>query len=111
MNEKQLPVGAGVFLIIVGLVADGTKALLDFLFGIGFILDPCLISPVTWIIFWITLSHNGIPMMSGKRGTSGWINLAIAEVPGVDALPDWTFYAFYLLVSSRVSEATHGIIQ
>ena len=45
------------------------------------------------MIFWITLSHNNIPMFSGDRGWIGWVNLVVAETPGVDALPDWTIYA------------------
>jgi hypothetical protein len=74
-------------------LADAAKIGLDLLFGIGFILDPVFISPVTCMIFWITLNHNGIPMFSGKRAWMGWTNLIVAETPGVDATSDWTIYA------------------
>lgn len=109
-GEKRLPTTAGVFLLFVAVIADAAKFLLDLLFGIGFILDPCFISPVTWMIFWITLNHNGIPMMSGKRGAAGWINLIVAEVPGLDALPDWTAYTIYLIASNRVADVAQGIM-
>ena len=110
MSEGQLPLGAGGFLICVGILADGMKFFLDLLFGIGLILDPFLISPLTWLIFWITLRHYDIPMMSGKRGAAGWANLIIAEIPGIDAIPDWTIYAFYLTFSDRTSNFLQGIM-
>jgi len=94
MNEEgRLPGSARTFLVVVGLLADGTKVGLEAAFGIGVILDPVLISPVTCMIFWVTLNHNGIAMFSGSRGWIGWTNLLIAETPVVDALPDWTMYA------------------
>lgn len=92
-GERKLPGSARVFLVAVGVLADGTKVGLDLTLGIGVILDPLFISPVTCMIFWITLNHNGIPMFSGKRGWMGWTNLIVAETPAVDALPDWTIYA------------------
>jgi hypothetical protein len=109
-KEKRLPLAAGGFLIAVGGIADAVKFALDMLFGIGVILDPLVISPITWMIFWITLQHNGISMFSGKRGIAGWVNIAIAECPGVDALPDWTVYAIYLTFADRASDVARGII-
>ena len=92
-GEKKLPTTARIFLVAVGGLADITKIALDFFFGIGIFLDPMLISPVAWVIFWITFNHNGIPMFSGKRGWMGWVNLGVGETPGVDASPNWTIYA------------------
>jgi hypothetical protein len=110
-QEKRLPLAAGGFLIIVGAIADATKVALDFFFGIGFILDPVLITPVTWMIFMITFLHNDVPMMSGKRGWAGWTNLIVSAVPGVDILPDWTTYALYVTFADRASDAVQGIIK
>jgi hypothetical protein len=117
-KRKKLPLGSGAFLMMIGGLADGTKLVLTFLFGIGFILNPLIISPITWLIFWITLSHYDIPMMSGKGGTAGWINIFIAEVPGVDAVPDWTTYAIYLTMvhgdfgsDDEIVERMQGIIR
>jgi hypothetical protein len=100
-REQKLSLGAGGFLIVVGLLADATKILLDILFGVGIILDPLLITPVTALIFGITLSHNGIPMFSGKRSWAGWTNLIVSLIPVLDFLPDWTVYAIYLTVKYR----------
>jgi len=93
--EKRLPRGARGFLLVVGGIADFTKIALEFLFGIGLILDPILISPLTWIIFAITFAHSGVPMLSGKRGWAGWTTVIIGLTPVVDALPNWTIYAFF----------------
>jgi hypothetical protein len=101
MREEKLPLSAGIFLIIVGLLADGAKILLDALFGIGMILDPFLVTPITALIFGITLSHNGISMFSGKRSWAGWTNLIFSFIPILDFLPDWTVYAIYLTVKYR----------
>jgi|ERR1700733_3327412 hypothetical protein len=95
-DEGRLPVAAGIFLIVVGIIADVSKVGLDALFGIGFILDPLLITPIAWFLFLITLNHNNIPMFTGKRGWVGWANLVYSFLPGLDFLPDWTVYAVYL---------------
>lgn len=100
-KEKKLPLSAGVFLIIVGLLADGIKVLLDFAFGIGIILDPFVVTPITALIFGITLDHNGISMLSGKRSWAGWTNLIFSFIPVWDMLPDWTIYAIYLTIKYR----------
>jgi hypothetical protein len=95
-DEPKLPLIAGGFLIVVGIIADVAKVGLDALFGIGFILDPLIITPITGLIFWITLNHNNISMFSGKNSWSGWANLVYSFIPGLDFLPDWTVYAVYL---------------
>jgi hypothetical protein len=95
-KEKKLSGTSRVFLVMVGAIADLTKIALDLLFGIGFILDPLIISPITLVIFWITLAHNNVSMFSGHHAWMGWTNLVIAEIPGVDAFPDWTMYALFV---------------
>ena len=104
-GQQDLSLAAGGLLIVIGGIADVTKLGLEAAFGIGIILDPVLISPVTALTFWVILQHNGIPMFSGKRSVSGWTNLVFAEAPVVDALPDWTVYAIYLTVAPRVVHA------
>jgi hypothetical protein len=95
-DEGKLSVEAAIFLIIVGIIADVTKVGLDVVFGIGFILDPFLITPIAGFIFWLTLYHNNISMLGGKRWWVGWTNLVYSFLPGLDFLPDWTVYAVYL---------------
>ena len=95
-KEKRLPATARGFLTVVGVMADVTKIALEFSLGIGIILDPVFISPMTWMIFWITLTHNGVPMFSGRRGWMGWTTVAVGVTPVVDALPNWTTYALSL---------------
>jgi hypothetical protein len=107
---KKLPKTALFFLFIVAIIADGTKFLLDLLFGIGFILDPVFITPITTGIFWITLNHNGVPMFSGKNWAAGWINEIVSLTPGIDALPDWTAYTIYLAANNQVSDLAQGIM-
>ena len=95
MNEqKKLSKAARMFLIIVGLIADSLKIGLEFFFGIGLALDSFFISPIALVIFTITFMHNGVPMFSGKRGWMGWTNLVVGETPLVNALPNWTMYAW-----------------
>ena len=98
------------FLWIVALVADITKIALDFFFGIGFILDPVLISPVTWMIFMVTFMHNSVPMFSGERAWMGWSNIIVAETPVVDGIPDWSLYMLALTVADGVRDTTQGIM-
>jgi hypothetical protein len=100
----ELPLSAGILLIAVGAGADTTKFALEYFLGIGLVLDPLLISPVTALIFWVVHVHNDVPMFSGKRAAAAWINLAVAETPAVDALPDWTVYAAYLTFAPRVAK-------
>lgn len=101
-SENRLPASAGGFLLVVALIADGSKIMLDALFGMGFILDPVLITPITTAIFWITLNHNGISMFSGRNWAAAWTNELVSLTPGVDALPDWTVYTVYLLANNRI---------
>ena len=111
MNDTgKLSGGAAAFLLFVAVLADGAKFLLDVLFGIGFILDPIFITPVTTMIFWITLNHNNISMFSGTNGAAGWVNEIVSLVPGVDALPDWTAYTIYLIANNRIQDLTQGIL-
>ena len=42
-EKKRLPSTARGFLVVVGVLADGTKIGLDITLGIGVILDPVLI--------------------------------------------------------------------
>ena len=107
-DQQELPLSAGILLIAIGAGADTTKFVLDAAFGIGIVLDPLVISPITTLIFWIVLQHNGVPMFSGRRAVSGWINLAVAETPLLDAAPDWTVYAAYLTFAPRVIKAVSG---
>ena len=109
-GEKKLSVTTEVFLFIVAALADGTKFMLDLLFGIGFILDPVFITPITTFVFWITLNHNGVPMFSGKNWAAGWINEIVSLTPGIDVLPDWLAYTTYLVVNNHASNLTQGII-
>ncbi len=100
-GEKKLSSGSALFLIVIGIFADGAKLLLDLLFGIGIVLDPLLITPITTLIFWITLHHNNISMFGGKLAAASWTNEAVSLIPGIDALPDWTAYAIYLAIWNR----------
>jgi hypothetical protein len=109
-KEKHLSTGTALFLLFVAIFADGMKFMLDLLFGIGLILDPFLITPITTFIFWITLNHNGIAMFSGKFGTASWVNEAVSLTPGLDALPDWTLYTFTLIASDHFSGFIQGIM-
>jgi hypothetical protein len=109
-KQKKLPAVAAGFLLVVALIADGTKFALDFLFGIGIVLDPIFITPLTTLVFWITLNHNNISMFSGKNWASAWVNEVVSFTPGIDALPDWTVYTIYLIAQNRVSDLTQGIM-
>lgn len=109
-GSKKLSGTAEVFLLVLAVLADAAKFLLDLLFGIGFILDPLFITPITTLIFWITLNHNGVSMFSGKNAVAGWVNEIVSLTPGVDALPDWTAYTIYLIVNNHASNLTQGII-
>lgn len=108
-GEGELPMSAGFLLIVVGAGADSAKFALEYLFGVGLVLDPFLISPTTALIFWLVMQHNNVPMFSGKRAAAGWTNLVVAEIPGIDALPDWTAYAIYLTVAPRIGRAAAGL--
>lgn len=99
-----------VFLFIVALGADGTKLALEFLFGIGLILDPFVISPVTAMIFWVVFTHNDMPMFSGRFASAGWTNLFVSVTPGVDAVPDWTVYTCYIVISDRMTSTLGSIM-
>src|SRR5665213_2878675 len=94
--KEELSASAGILLILFGLMADGIKFALDWLFGIGLILDPVFITPIFTLIFWIILNHNGIRMFSGQGWKAAWVNELVSLTPGVDILPDWTSYAIYL---------------
>jgi hypothetical protein len=107
-NEPALsPLSAG-FLIIVGLVADTAKILLDALFGVGIILDPFIVTPVTALVFGIVLTHNGMSMFSGRRAWAGWANLIFSFVPVLDFLPDWTAYAIFLAATSWMARRANA---
>ncbi|MCR4325715.1 MAG: hypothetical protein NUV59_02815 [Patescibacteria group bacterium] len=103
MDEPRLPLGAGIFLLIVGILVDGLQLLLNLIF-IGIIINP-LISGFTWLIFWMTLTHNDLPMMGGRRAASGWL-VTIAELlPGADGfVPGWSVYALYIMFSGLLSD-------
>jgi hypothetical protein len=109
-EEKHLSMPSKGFLLVIALGADGTKILLDYLFGVGIILDPLIISPVTQMIFWVVFFHNDVPMFSGRFASAGWINLFVSITPGVDALPDWTAYTCYIIFYDGFSSALQGII-
>ncbi|HEV3245353.1 MAG TPA: hypothetical protein VG102_03270 [Candidatus Paceibacterota bacterium] len=109
-KQRVLPRTAIVFLFFIGAIADGTKILLDLLFGIGFILDPLFVSPITTVIYWITMNHNGVPMFSGQNWAAAWINEVVALTPGIDGLPDWTAYNIYLAINNEIVNAAQGII-
>jgi hypothetical protein len=98
------------FLFVVSLMADGAKIFLDLLFGIGIVLDPLVITPITTIIFWIVFMHNDMPMFSGRYGSAGWINLSVSLTPGIDAVPDWTIYTSYIIISDQVSSTLGSIM-
>lgn len=109
MSEQgELSAASSGFLIVVGLIADGTKILLDAFFGIGIILDPFVISPITALIFGIVLWHNGMSMFSGKRSWAGWSNFIFSLIPVLDFLPDWTAYAIFLAITSRQSRQSRA---
>lgn len=107
-GDKRIPTGAFIFLLFIAVMADGTKALLDLLFGIGIIIDPLFISPITTGIFWITLNHNGVPMFSGKNAAAGWTNEIISLTPGIDIVPDWTTYTIILMAKDRIAHIGTG---
>ena len=107
-EEKRLPSGAMGFLFVVALMADGIKIALDFLFGVGFILDPLLITPFTLAVYWIVYNHNGVPMFSGKRAAAGWINLVVSLCPVIDIIPDWTIYTIYMWITDRIGRVFSG---
>jgi len=111
MNPQgRLSGGAEVFLITVAVGADGAKFLLDALFGIGLVLDPVFITPLTTLVFWITLNHNNISMFSGTYGAASWVNELVSLTPGIDALPDWTAYTVYLIANNHVQDVARGIM-
>ena len=104
MNQgRELSALSSGFLIVVGLIADGFKIGLDAFFGIGMVLNPFLVTPITALVFGIVFSHNGMSMFSGKRAWAGWSNLIFSFVPVLDFLPDWTAYAIYLAVVSWIA--------
>ncbi|MDR3570722.1 MAG: hypothetical protein P4L81_00785 [Candidatus Pacebacteria bacterium] len=99
-TEPTLSLTSSILLIVIGLIADIAKAVLDFFF-VGFILDPFVITPITAIVFGMILDQNGISMFSGKRWVAGWVNLVFSLIPVLDWLPDWTAYAVYLAIKYR----------
>lgn len=109
-TEGRLTAGAALFLLFIGIIADAAKFFLDFLFGIGLLLDPLFITPITTLIFWITLNHCGVSMFSGKNWAAAWVNEIFSLTPGIDAFPDWTTYTIYLIARNRVKDLTQGIM-
>lgn len=108
-DASQLPVGAGIFLLFVGLVTDGLQLLAEFLL-IGLILDP-VFSVVTTMIFWIVLNHNNISMFSGTRAWAAWVNEIIEIAPVADGFaPGWTAYALYLTAAGPVGSFVRSIL-
>ncbi|HUO50383.1 MAG TPA: hypothetical protein VMU25_02360 [Candidatus Paceibacterota bacterium] len=96
-EKKHLSFGSKLFLFSAGIFFDGLKIGLDAFFGVGLVLDPFFITPIAALIFGITLSHNDIPVFSGKRAWASWTNLIFSFIPVLDFLPDWTTYAVYLI--------------
>lgn len=107
-QEKILPMGAGVFLMIVGGFTDLLQAGLDLVL-IGLVLGP-VISFIVGIIFAVTLNHWDIPMLRGKWATSGWIALITEFIPGFDIVPGWFLYAAYLTFYPRAVKRIRSII-
>src|SRR5262249_45231806 len=108
MSEGHLSGSTEVFLLTVAVSADGLKILLDAAFGIGVVLDPFVITPLTTLVFWITLHHNDISMFSGKNWQAAWVNELVSLIPGIDALPDWTCYTVYLIADNHIPDIARG---
>ncbi len=109
-GEGTLSVGGGIFLLFVGIIID----LLQFgcsLILIGFIVNPFILTPLAWFIFWLVLHHYDIPMLSGKRAFAGWLAVLAELIPEADGfVPGWTVYAIYLMVAPKVSSFVQSIL-
>lgn len=109
-DQRHVPISAGIFLVIVGLIADSVQFFLT-LIAIGFLLSP-IVSAFTAMVFGITLAHNGRSMFSGKRSWAGWLALFSEIIPGIDGLlPGWTGYALYLTFSTRITATAEELMQ
>ncbi len=110
MSDGQLSIGAGLFLLFIGLIIDGLQFALNWIY-IGIIVNPVLLTPLAWLIFAIVLDHNNMSMFSGKRAWAGWLTLGAEFFPGLDGfIPGWTVYAVFLMVAPRVMALAQRIM-
>ncbi len=106
MHDDQ-PIGNGtaVALIVTALLTDGLQAILTFLI-VGIFLNP-FIDVVAGFIFYVIMSHHGKALVS-RRAVSMVVTALGEIVPIVNALPLWTGFAIYTVVSDRIRHARTG---
>ena len=104
--EPTLSTGALFFLFIIGGIADLLKIAFEAFFGIGLVLNPFLVTPLTALIYGIVFAHFGLPMFRGKFAKGSWFNLIVSLTPILDFLPDWTAYNIYLAITNSLKRSS-----
>lgn len=90
---------AAAFMMIgVALGFDGIQMLLDYAF-IGVVADS-FIDLIAGLLFGIWFAHNDVPAGFGTAGTT-----IIEFIPGVNALPAWTGFVVYKVITNRLQKA------
>ena len=96
MNTSRISISAGIFLIGFAVFIDFLQFLLDIAF-IGFILDS-IISIIAGTILGWWFSLYGISLMSPDRVLGFLATFGAELVPGLNAIPVWSFKVGYTVI-------------
>ena len=89
MNTSRISLATGALMIALAVLIDFAQFVLDIAI-VGFILDS-FITVIAAFIFGIWFSHVGVSLMHPKR-VLGFLGTILGElIPGIDAIPFWTF--------------------
>lgn len=105
--EYRISKLGGGIAVFLALSIDLLQLGLDFI-GIGGVINPFMITPITYLSFWTWFVLKGIKFGSRKNATTVLIGSIIEMIPYVDLLPGITVMTARIILNSRVEDLANS---
>lgn len=97
-----------VLMILCALFFDGLQIALEFLFGLGLVVDS-FVSIFAGLTFFVWFKMHDINFVDPKRLAAMGGGFFIEIIPGLNALPVWTAAVWYTISTTKILETAEKL--
>ncbi len=106
--KNSLPGGTIVLMILTALFFDGLQIALEFVFGLGLVVDS-FVSIFAVFTFTVWFKMHNVNFVNPKRLAAMGGGFFIEIIPGLNALPVWTAAVWYTISTTKITEVAEKI--
>lgn len=106
--QSSLSGGTIVLMILTALFFDGLQIALEFVFGLGLVVDS-FVSIFAIFTFTVWFKMHDISFVNPKRLAAMGGGFFIEVIPGLNALPVWTAAVWYTISTTKIAEVAEKV--